>query len=94
MLAGFIHLHLTHDYNRGIKSRLLVFSCGHVLLTACNEDMAKSAIYLLCIIFVRHTGEEDWFIFIFGLYFIKFTSPLNPSHRSSLLNSKDINQNL
>lgn len=49
-------------------------------------SMVKIAIYAYCIILIQHTGE-DMLNISFSLFFIVFTSPLNPSQKCSLLNS-------
>lgn len=49
-------------------------------------SMVRIAIYAYYIVLIQHTGE-DVFNISFSLFFIKITSPLNPSQKSSLLNS-------
>lgn len=49
-------------------------------------SMVRIAIYAYDIILIQHTGE-DVFHISFSLFFIKITSPLYPSLKSSLLNS-------
>lgn len=70
-----------------MKYRLITQSILFVPVS--NAEMCISMvriIYAYYIVLIQHIGE-DVFNISFSLFFIKITSPLNPSQKSSLLNS-------